>query len=223
MKLNTVINVLCLAALILVLPAFAHDVSDNEKLYVQSTQEAAIIPFMYLGAKHMVTGIDHMLFLTGVVLFLVRLKDIVLIVSLFTLGHSITLIAGVLSGFSFNIYLIDALIGLSVVYKGIENAGVRFKVDRRVIVLGFGLIHGLGLASRMLDLSLSEQGLMANLLAFNAGVEIGQIIILFLVINLIAKLRSSKHFSKIAQAISIFLVIAGILLMLEQCLNWLTS
>src|SRR5436190_19480369 len=89
---------------------FAHDVSKRDASFVKSNQGAAIFPFLYLGAKHMVTGYDHLAFLVGVIFFLYRLKDIVLYVSLFTIGHSITLLAGVLGGIHANPYLIDAII-----------------------------------------------------------------------------------------------------------------
>jgi hypothetical protein len=139
---------LALAALILLLPAmaFAHDVAEGDKAFVRSIEGPAIFPFLYLGAKHMVTGYDHIAFLIGVVFFLRRLKDVVLYVSLFTLGHSLTLMGGVLLGIGGNAYIIDAIIGLSVVYKGAENIGllkrVGLNIDTRVAVLYLGCSTG---------------------------------------------------------------------------------
>jgi len=101
----------------------AHGVSHRDALFVQSINGPAVGPFMYLGAKHMVTGYDHLMFLVGVIFFLYRFKDVALYVSLFTIGHSITLLAGVLGGIHANAYVIDAIIGLSVVYKAFENVG----------------------------------------------------------------------------------------------------
>src|SRR6185369_16733020 len=140
---------------------------------------AAIIPLMYLGAKHMVTGYDHLLFLVGVVFFLYRTKDIVLYVSLFTVGHSITLLAGALGGVHANPHLVDAIIGLSIVYKAFENMGgfkrlLGWQPDSRIAVLVFGLCHGFGLATKLQDFALSKNGLVANIVSFNIGVEIGQ-------------------------------------------------
>ena len=119
---------------------------------------------MYLGAKHMVTGYDHLLFLVGVIFFLYRTRDVVTYVSLFTLGHSMTLLVGVLADVPANAYLIDAIIGLSVVYKGFENIGgfdrlVGYRPDARAAVLVFGLFHGLGLATKLQELGLRPQGL----------------------------------------------------------------
>src|SRR5580693_7217600 len=144
--------------------ASAHNVSKQDASFVQSIEGPAIIPFIYLGAKHMVTGYDHLAFLVGVIFFLYRLKDIVLYVSLFTLGHSITLLAGVLGGIHANPYLIDAIIGLSVVYKAFDNMdGFRrflgFEPNTKIAVLIFGLFHGFGLATKLQELDLSKNGL----------------------------------------------------------------
>ena len=167
--------------LLVVLPgvAAAHGVSGKDALFLQGIQGRAIGPLMYLGAKHMVTGYDHLLFLLGVIFFLHRLKDVVQYVSLFTIGHSLTLLVGVLGGVRANPYLIDAIIGFSVVYKAFENMdGFRRFVGRqpntRLAVLLFGLFHGFGLATKLQDFALTQNGLVANILSFNVGVEIGQ-------------------------------------------------
>src|SRR5579863_8346332 len=163
--------------------AVAHNVSKRDASFVQSNKGAAIAPFLYLGAKHMVTGYDHLAFLVGVVFFLYKLKDIVLYVSLFTLGHSITLLAGVLGGIHANPYVIDAIIGLSVVYKAFDNMdGFRrflgFEPNTKLAVLIFGLFHGFGLATKLQELDLSKNGLVTNIVSFNVGVEIGQVLAL---------------------------------------------
>src|SRR6185503_3235941 len=127
----------------------AHGVSGKDAVFLQGLQGQAIGALMYLGAKHMVTGYDHLLFLVGVIFFLYKLKDVLLYVSLFTLGHSLTLLGGVLGGIHANAYLIDAVIGFSVVYKAFENMdGFRrffgFQPNTRAAVLVFGLFHGFG-------------------------------------------------------------------------------
>src|SRR2546428_5666597 len=109
------------STLLPLIPASAHNVSKNDAKFVEANQGRALAPFMYLGAKHMVTGYDHLAFLVGVIFFLYRLKDVVQYVSLFTLGHSITLLAGVLGGIHANSYVVDAIIGFSVVYKAFDN------------------------------------------------------------------------------------------------------
>ena len=157
----------------------AHGVSGKDAVFLQGIQGRAIGPLMYLGAKHMVTGYDHLLFLVGVIFFLYRLKDVVQYVSLFTIGHSVTLLGGVLGGVRANPYLIDAIIGFSVVYKAFENMdGFRrffgHQPDTRLAVLVFGFFHGFGLATKLQDFALSQNGLVANILSFNVGVEIGQ-------------------------------------------------
>ena len=207
--------------------AFAHDVAEGDRAYVRSVEGPAIIPFMYLGAKHMVTGYDHILFLVGVVFFLRRLKDVVLYVSMFTIGHSTTLMGGVLLGIGANPFIIDAIIGLSVVYKGLENIGgfrkIGLAIDTRLAVLIFGLFHGLGLATKMMDLEVSEHGLLTNLIAFNVGVELGQVIVLAFVVLLLNAWRARPSFEKSASAANMALIGAGILLTAYQIEGYVSS
>ena len=170
-------------------PVFAHAIGGRDAAFVQATVGADPFPFLYLGAKHMVTGYDHLLFLLGVIFFLYRMKDILLYVTLFSLGHSTTLILGVLFDLGVSSHLVDMVIGLSVCWKAFDNLGgfarLGWQPDNRIIVGGFGLIHGLGLATKLQALGLNKQGLLENLIAFNIGVEIGQVIALSLILSLI--------------------------------------
>jgi len=217
-------------ALALLLPAvaLAHTIAGDDATFVQGIAGTAVGPFVYLGAKHMVTGYDHLLFLVGVVFFLYRLKDVVLYVSLFTLGHSLTLVGGVLGGLNVNAYLIDAVIGLSVVYKAFENLGgfravFGVEPDTRIAVVVFGLFHGLGLATRLQDMALSEEGLLANLLSFNLGVEIGQVLALLVVVALLFRWRASPLFRRQAFAANTLLMGAGFLLAGYQLAGFLLA
>ncbi len=220
---------LAAAVLIVLLPdmAWAHDVAEGDKAFVQSIEGPAIFPFMYLGAKHMVTGYDHIAFLVGVVFFLNRLKDVVLYVSMFTLGHSITLLGGVLLGVGANAYIIDAIIGLSVVYKGVENIGgfakIGLQIDTRLAVLVFGLFHGMGLATKVMDLEMSSNGLLTNLISFNVGVELGQVIVLAFVVTLFTTWRQRPSFGKYAYAANIALIGVGLWLTAIQAQGYLSS
>ncbi len=167
----------CLA-LVACAPALAHGVASGDKGYIQEISGVHIIPFVYLGAKHMVTGYDHLLFLFGVVFFLYRLRHIALYVSLFALGHSATLLIGVYFNIGVSAYLIDAIIGLSVVYKALDNLGAYqrwfgVQPDTRAATLIFGLFHGFGLATKIQEFELARDGFLANLVAFNVGVELG--------------------------------------------------
>ena len=215
--------------MILLLPvmALAHDVAEGDKAFVRSIEGPAIFPFLYLGAKHMVTGYDHIAFLIGVVFFLRRLKDVVLYVSLFTLGHSLTLMGGVLLGIGGNAYVIDAIIGLSVVYKGAENIGLLkragLNVDTRAAVLVFGLFHGLGLATKVMDLDMSRQGLLTNLISFNVGVELGQVIVLTFVVSLFAAWRQRRSFARYAFVANVALILVGVALTAVQVQGYLAS
>ena len=214
------ITALAIAALVLVCFAGvleAHGVSRRDALFVRGVHGPAPMPFAYLGAKHMVTGYDHLLFLVGVIFFLYRLGDVVKYVSLFTLGHSITLLAGVLGDIRANSFIIDAIIGLSVVYKGFENIGGFQRVfgirpNPAVAVLAFGLCHGFGLATKLQELALPANGLVENLLSFNAGVELGQGLALTGVLIVLSGWRTTPGFARHAFAANAVLMTGGFLL-----------
>ena len=197
--------------------AVAHDVSRRDASFVQSNHGPAIGPFLYLGAKHMVTGYDHLAFLVGVIFFLYRLKDIVLYVSLFTLGHSITLLAGVLGGIHANSHVVDAIIGFSVVYKAFDNLDgfkrfLGFEPNMKLAVLIFGLFHGFGLATKLQQLDLSRNGLVTNILSFNVGVEIGQVLALTAVLIALSYWRTRSGFLRHAFATNTALMTVGFVL-----------
>ena len=221
------LGLIALAALLLAEPGLAHDVAEGDKAFVQSIDGPAPIQFLYLGAKHMVTGYDHVAFLVGVVFFLRRLRDVVLYVSMFTLGHSLTLMGGVLLGIGAHAYLIDAIIGLSVVYKGFENVGgfarLGWHFDTRIAVFVFGLFHGLGLATKVMDLDLSPNGLLINLISFNLGVELGQVLVLTVVVLLLGAWRERPSFERSAFAANIGLILVGLALTFVQITGYLSS
>jgi hypothetical protein len=220
-----------LAALLLLLlipaVALAHDVAEGDKAFVQTIDGPAFFPFLYLGAKHMVTGYDHVAFLIGVVFFLHRLRDVVIYVSMFTIGHSATLLGGVLLGTGANPFIVDAIIGLSVVYKGVENVGglarIGLAINTKLVVLVFGLFHGLGLATKLQDLEASENGLLTNLIAFNIGVELGQVIVLAVVVSLLNLWRRTPSFTRHAFAANVALIAAGVLLTGYQITGYFSS
>jgi hypothetical protein len=196
--------------------ALAHGVARGDASFLEHIDGVRFFPLMYLGAKHMVTGYDHLLFLAGVIFFLYRLRDVALYASLFALGHSLTLLGAVLLGYRANPFIVDAIIGLSVVYKAFENIGgfrdLGLKLDSRVAVLGFGLIHGLGLATKLQELKLSHNGLLGNMIAFNLGVELGQLAALSLMVLLFALWRSTASFERSAYSANVLLMTAGFIL-----------
>lgn len=208
--------------------AVAHTISGSDAQFVQGISGPAPGPFLYLGAKHMVSGLDHLLYLVGVVFFLYRLREVALYVSLFTLGHSLTLIGGVLGGVSVNAHVIDAVIGLSVVYKAFENVG-GFRAlfgaapDPRLAVTVFGLFHGLGLATRLQQTALSDDGLLVNLLSFNVGVEAGQALALLMVGTLLLAWRTTAGFSRQAFLANTLLMGGGFLLTGYQIAGYLLA
>src|SRR5687768_2188050 len=224
-----VIRFILAVLVVLALPeaAAAHGVSTSDAAFVQKITGAAIGPFLYLGAKHMVTGYDHLLFLVGVIFFLYRLKDVLLYVSLFTLGHSLTLLAGVLANIPANAYIIDAIIGLSVVYKAFENMGgftrLGFTPNTKAAVMIFGLFHGFGLATKLQELSLPANGLVTNIVSFNIGVELGQGLALLLVLVAITFWRTRPGFLKHSFAANTVLMTGGFLLMGYQLAGYFQS
>ena len=198
--------------------ALAHGVAAGDKGYLQEVSGVLLIPFAYLGAKHMVTGYDHLLFLFGVIFFLYRLRDVGVYVTLFAIGHSATLLFGVLTGVSVSAYLIDAIIGLSVVYKALDNLGAfpiwfGFQPNTKAATMIFGLFHGFGLATKILDFNVSPEGLVANLIAFNVGVEIGQLLALGTILIAMGYWRGSLSFTRHARTANVALMSAGFVLM----------
>jgi hypothetical protein len=219
---------LIMGAFVFPVVASAHNVSKRDASFVQSNQGTAVAAFVYLGAKHMLTGYDHIAFLVGVIFFLYRLKDIVQYVSLFTLGHSITLLAGVLGGFHANPYFIDAIIGLSVVYKAFDNMdGFRrflgFEPNTKVAVLIFGLFHGFGLATKLQELDLSKNGLVANIVSFNVGVEIGQVLALTAVLIALSVWRTQRGFLRQAFTANAVLMTVGFVLVGYQVAGYFVT
>jgi len=205
--------------------SFAHGVDENTQRFLLANQGVAIGPFLYIGAKHMVTGYDHLLFLVGVIFFLFRKREVFLYVSLFTLGHSLTLFLGVLNNVSVNPYLIDAIIGLSIVYKGFDNlSGFKtvfgFQPNTKIAVVVFGLFHGFGLATKLQDFALPKADLWKNLLAFNVGVELGQFIALaFILIGLSFWRRYPSYYS-FSTATNTILMSGGLVLFGYQMIGY---
>ena len=220
-----ILGPVALGWMLLAQPIAAHGVAQDDAAFFLTNAGPAIGPFMYLGAKHMFTGYDHLLFLVGVLFFLYRLRDVVVYVSLFTLGHSLTLLAGVIWGLRANPFVIDAIIGLSVVYKAFDNMdGFRrflgFQPNTRLAVLGFGLFHGFGLATTLQEYALSPEGLVTNMVSFNVGVELGQLFALTGVIIALAYWRTRAGFLRHAHLANMLLMAGGFTLVGYQLVGF---
>ncbi len=219
---------LALVFFLLAHPAFAHAVAQGDKGYIQEISGPHIVPFVYLGAKHMVTGYDHILFLLGVIFFLYGMKEIGLYVTLFAVGHSSTMLLGVWFDFGINSYIIDAIIGFSVVYKALDNLGAfqrwfGVQPDTRIATLIFGLLHGFGLASKILDYDIAPEGLWVNLLSFNVGVEIGQLLALAAILAVMTRWRRRPAFVRQAYAVNVLMMTAGFALMGYQIAGYVLA
>lgn len=207
--------------------AFGHGVSGEDAAFLESVTGFSFFPYLYLGAKHMFTGYDHLLFLAGVIFFLYRMKDVALYVSLFAIGHSITLLLGVLGGIRADAYIVDAIIGLSVVYKGFENIGgfkrLGIAINTKAAVFLFGLVHGFGLSTKLQDLALTQEGLVGNMLSFNIGVELGQLAALAFILLAFQYWRQHESFIKGAVTTNLIIMTAGFMLFGYQLTGYLIA
>lgn len=204
----------------LLLPALAiaHGVSDADQEILNS---GGLLSYIYVGAKHMLTGYDHILFIIGVVFYLNGFKDIVKFISVFTVGHCITLLGATYLNISINEHVIDAIIALSVVYKGFENLGGFQKIKLKspnllMMVFIFGLIHGLGLSTRLQSFDIGNELFLAKIFSFNIGVELGQVIALIPIVMLITYWKTQSSFKAFYQSVNTYLIVAGLLLFAYQ-------
>src|SRR3989344_2452203 len=208
--------------------ALAHAIAEGDKGYIQEITGVHLVSFAYLGAKHMATGYDHILFLFGVIFFLYRMKHIGLYVTLFAIGHSTTMVLGVYFNIGINSFIIDAIIGLSVVYKGLDNIGAfqrwfGFQPDTKIATLVFGLFHGFGLSTKIIEYDISPDGLIPNLLAFNVGVEIGQLLALGAILIVMGYWRRTASFWRHAYTANVAMMCAGFILIGYQLTGYFVS
>ena len=212
-----------LALLLLALPllAVAHGISEVDR---QHMLDGAYLRYISLGASHMLTGYDHLLFLFGVVFFLTTFKDVAKLVTVFTIGHCITLVFATYYKITWNYYLVDAMIALSVIYKGFDNNGGFQKYFQMAspnllaAVFGFGLLHGFGLSTRLQQLPLGDDStaMLLRILSFNVGVEVGQIAALTAMLALLAMWRKRPSFARFSFAANLAIVYAGVYLLFTQ-------
>lgn len=198
--------------------AFGHDVSSADQEILRT---GGLWAYIRVGATHMLTGYDHLLFLTGVIFYLNGFKDILKFITVFTIGHCITLIGATYSGITANEHLVDAIIALSVLYKGFENLGgfdkIGFKSPNLLLMVGlFGLIHGFGLSTRLQSFDIGSEQFLAKILCFNLGVEVGQVLALIPIVFIITLSRKHAQFPAFYKAVNWYLVLAGIGLFFYQ-------
>jgi len=214
-------NVRVLLATLLLFPPLllaAHGVSSADQ---ETLSNGGLLAYIFVGAKHMVTGYDHLLFLAGVIFFLSGFKDIVRFITVFTVGHSITLIGATYLGIKADEHLIDAIIALSVLYKGFENLGGFEKIKLKspnllLMVFLFGLIHGFGLSTRLQSFDIGSSQFLAKIVSFNVGVELGQIAALIPIVFIITKWQKAKSYDAFYKSVNWYLVVAGVGLFLYQ-------
>jgi hypothetical protein len=218
MKVSNLKHFLGLLLLCAPMMGFAHDVTSADQELLQS---GGLWAYIQVGATHMLTGYDHLLFLAGVVFYLSSFKDILKFITVFTIGHCITLIGATYVGITANEHLVDAVIALSVLYKGFENLGgfnkIGVKSPNLLLMVGFfGLIHGFGLSTRLQSFDMGEDQFLAKILCFNVGVEVGQVLALIPIVFIISMSRNTKQFSAFYKAVNWYLVLAGCALFVYQ-------
>lgn len=197
----------------------AHDVTSADQ---EVLLNGGLWAYLWVGAKHMLTGYDHLLFLTGVIFYLSGFRDIVRFITAFTIGHSITLIGATYLGFRVDEHFIDAVIALSVLYKGFENLGGfdrffgRSGPNLLLMVFSFGLIHGLGLSTRLQSFDLGAEQFLAKIISFNVGVELGQVLALIPIVLIINRWKTLKSYDAFYRSVNWYLIIAGVFLFLYQ-------
>ncbi|BFP39239.1 HupE/UreJ family protein [Flavobacteriaceae bacterium GF1] len=204
---------------------FAHDVTSADQ---ELLRNGGLWAYIRVGATHMLTGYDHLLFLTGVIFYLNSFKDILKFITVFTIGHCITLIAATYTGITANEHLVDAVIALSVLYKGFENLGgfekLKVKSPNLLLMVGlFGLIHGFGLSTRLQSFDMGKEQFLAKILCFNLGVEVGQVLALIPIVFVITLARKRKQFPAFYKAVNWYLIIAGIGLFVYQLYGYFTG
>jgi len=225
MKLSK-LNFLSFLLLFFPISLLAHGVSLSDQ---ETLSNGGLLAYILVGAKHMVTGYDHLLFLTGVIFYLSGFKDIVRFITVFTIGHSITLIGATYLGIKADEHLIDAVIALSVLYKGFENLGgfkKYFKTESPnllFMVFIFGLIHGFGLSTRLQSFDLGAGQFLAKIVCFNIGVELGQITALIPIVFIISKWKSWDSYQVFYKAVNWFLIVAGVGLFIFQMYGYLNG
>jgi hypothetical protein len=204
---------LALMFLVLASLAQAHGISDADK---QAIADGGNLRYLWLGANHMVTGYDHLLFLFGVLFYLKGIKDILKFITAFTLGHSITLVLATFLKITADYHLVDAVIALSICYKAFDNLdGFRKWLGMGspnlvAMVFLFGLIHGFGLSTRLQELPLPSEGLLTRILSFNVGVELGQVAALSVLVALLAGWRRTSSFQRLGGIANGLLLVAGL-------------
>ncbi len=228
LRLSIALVVCLLTMALLQTSAFAHAVTLGDKGYIQEITGFKLMPFIYLGAKHMVTGYDHILFLFGVIFFLYRMKHIGIYVSLFAIGHSTTMLLGVYFNIGINSYIIDAIIGLSIVYKALDNLGAYqrwfgYQPNTKLATLIFGFFHGFGLSTKLIEYDISPDGLIPNLLAFNVGVEVGQLLALAAILIVMGFWRRTDSFFRHAYTANVVVMTAGFVLIGYQLTGWVVA
>lgn len=207
-------------------PIFGHGVSQEEKNMIL---EGKNLKYIYIGIIHMLKGYDHLLFLLGIVFLIKSRSQIIKLITAFTLGHSITLIFATINSIQVNSYIIESTIAFSVCYiafvnlKGFEKLFNIKPLNTLVMVFIFGLIHGLGLSSILQQFPLKSESLLSNIISFNIGIEIGQLIAIFIIYLILSMIKKYSIYNIFKIFVNILIYLAGLFLCYIQIQNYLLN
>jgi hydrogenase/urease accessory protein HupE len=161
-----------------------------------------------MGMKHILSGADHVAFLLALLLSTWNLKALFKVVTAFTLGHSLSLALVALGVWAPSARWVECAIALSIVYVALENLRKRRGRRPELVSLAFGLVHGMGFAGALTELNLSARQIPAVLVLFNAGVELGQLLLLALVVPLLAQARKKTWYVQRAEPVGSLALLA---------------
>ena len=172
--------------------------------------------FILLGIEHILTGYDHIAFLIGLIVIGLSFRDVIKIITAFTVAHSITLLLAALQIISLNSRFVESVIAISICYIALENI-FRKKVKYRwLITFCFGLVHGFGFASALQELIVGKTNLVLSVVSFNFGVEMGQLMIFFILLPVLYLLKQKMEFRKITAGVSLAIFLLGFTWLIER-------
>lgn len=177
---------------------------------------AAIGSFIMLGIEHILTGYDHIAFLIGLIVIGLSFREVIKIITAFTIAHSITLLLAALQFISLNSRFVESVIAVSICYISLENLFKKEVKYRWLITFCFGLIHGFGFASALQELIVGKANLIVSVLSFNLGVETGQLMIFFVLLPVLHLLNQKMEFRKVTAGVSLAIFVFGCTWLVER-------
>ncbi len=175
--------------------------------------------FILLGIEHILTGYDHMAFLLALIVIGLSIKEVLKIITAFTVAHSITLLLAAMQVVSLNSRIVESVIAFSICFVALENLFKKKVNYRWLVTFGFGLIHGFGFASVLQELIVGKSNLLVSVVSFNLGVEVGQLMIFLVLLPVLYLLKSKMEFRKVTFGVSLAIFMLGFTWLIERLFN----